>query len=43
MKNWQTKNLREYTLEDALEAMEDGFFTMVNDGNKICLTNKDQD
>lgn len=38
-KNWRTKLLNEYTLQDALEAMEAGFFTVINDGKYFCQFN----
>lgn len=35
LKPWQTKRLKDYTLEDAYEAAEDGFYTTVKNGQII--------
>ena len=34
--------LKEMTLEDALNEYEDGFYTLVNDGKRITLTNVEE-
>jgi hypothetical protein len=39
MNNWQTKNFKDYTLEDALQAAEEGIYTAVNDGQYISQAN----
>lgn len=37
--DWHTKRLRDFTLEDAMQAFNEGFYSICNDGKVECLTN----
>jgi hypothetical protein len=37
--NWMYKRMQDYTLEDALQAFDEGFFCICKDGRVRCLTN----
>jgi hypothetical protein len=41
--NWRDKRLKEFTLEDAMQAYADGFFTICGDGDIKCLRNYEED
>ena len=36
---WKNKRLRDLTLEDAINAMTDGFYCICSNGGLSCLTN----
>jgi uncharacterized protein YacL (UPF0231 family) len=41
--DWRNKRLRDFTLEDAMQAYDDGFFTICGDGDIKCLQNYEEE
>ena len=39
MKNWHIRKLKDFTLEDAMDAMDEGFYCICKDGKLGVLTN----